>query len=499
MKPKSKRAEVGGGSEETALLKGEGQGRSPNGHTCGDHHHPGESSRLDPPPSPARITLTVKCKVIRPLDDVTWEQIGPHLHALADEGRRGMNRAADEMRLNLRTKEAAAQSIAYTAVGRQIDEDREYARQQTTRTKRALVVQDIDIPGTIKSAWSTAASQRHATDLKAVMRGEKSSASYRQVPVMFRADGWELAKDEKWYVIRCHLYGKSHGKAAWVRFAISADGGRVHAQLREMLDGSNGSKVGNLNLKWDRSKKCWYALMVYSYERPAQTSDPSRIMAVRRGMSSMLTYACDDRVRCLDGSDVLAFKRKLDARRRDIGKHMRRGELGRAARGHGERRRYQSITRLDGLERNFVRTKCQQLAAEVVKEAGRRGVGSMVIEEFGTPVDATADATYWLVKRWPWAELKAAITWACAKAGLDLYEVPTVALKRRCPGCQHELARDPGDVFTCPACDLKRSTEQVVAINMLAEVGDIESVRKLERTRKKALKTIGEVRKGADT
>lgn len=483
----AKRAEVGDGSERTAPLKGEGYGHSPNGHTCDDHHHQGESSRLDPPSSSARLAATVKCKIIRPLGDVSWEQIGPHMHALVDLSRRVMNRASDEMRLNLKTKQGATQTIAYQAVGHQLADERAYAATQSKRTKRATIVQDIDVSGGMRAAWSNAAAQRFQTDLKAVMRGEKSSASYRRGIIMIRGQEWELLKDSKGYVVSCKLHG---GRNDWVSFAISADGGSVHAHLRKMMDGSCGAKPGDLKIAWDERKRCWYALMSYTFNRPERTSDPNRMMAVRRGMSSMITYACDDRVRSVSGSDVIAFKQKLDARRRDIGRHLRKGELGRGARGHGEKRRFWSITKLDGLERNFVRTKCQQVAAAVVKEASQRGAGSMVIEDFGTPVDATADAKYWLLKRWPWATLKEAISWACAKAGLDLYEVSTVALKRRCPGCAHELAGDPGDVFTCPSCELQRSTEQVVAMNMLADMGDIESVRKMERSRKKTLRTL---------
>jgi IS605 OrfB family transposase len=193
-----------------------------------------------------------------------------------------------------------------------------------------------------------------------------------------------------------------------------------------------------------------------------------------------------------DGQDVLAKKAQWASRRGALRAHKR--ELGAGAKGHGEKRRYETYRALDDVERNWVKTYVQQRAAAVVAVAGKFGCGSVVLEDYGAKamaddVDGQNAEVARLIRQFPFAQLKTAIEWACAKAGIRVVIVPAQYESVTCPKCGNiDASQDGGrGVFRCAKCSLERSVDGVAAWNMLRSAGSPDGFTNADKAMRSSL------------
>jgi hypothetical protein len=212
-------------------------------------------------------------------------------------------------------------------------------------------------------------------------------------------------------------------------------------------------------------------------------------------MHNFLTIAkTTGEVWMLPGDGYLLQKRMFSARRTQMAAHIRKGELGHGARGHGVRRRYKVLNKLDDAEARMIKSACQKAASYTEhpgeKRGQRQGIGVVdcalrepkanvvLIEDYSAlPPD---DARF--MPSWPYAQLKSAVAWACQKSGLELREVPAAFISQRCPACQWTDAGNVKTVatktgttvmFECTAegCGFRRHVDAVAGFNMLAAGG----------------------------
>jgi IS605 OrfB family transposase len=189
------------------------------------------------------------------------------------------------------------------------------------------------------------------------------------------------------------------------------------------------------------------------------------------------------------GDDIIRHKMGYKARRRSLGRQ--RQQLGDGAKRHGRRRRMSHLTRLEDSEERYVLSKCQEAAAHVVRVAQRNEVSRILVEDWTTPAAADRE-TY--IRQWPWAQLRACIEWAAAKAGIEVESSPG-STSLVCPICQSEGAIMAGNVFLCgdPKCRIERPCDTIFAWNMLRLDGqDVP----LEEAKADAKAAADQIRKG---
>jgi transposase len=276
------------------------------------------------------------------------------------------------------------------------------------------------------------------------------------------------------------------------RVVIGVDGGSAHATLRHLLQ--NPEDVGDAKLVYRRDKRTWEVRLTHTLF--AREHGGTRTMAVHRGMGSLLTIAVarshkntkDAETKILeDGADILQHKKAYTARRRSLSQQGK--QLGKGAKGHGVERRQERVTRLEDSEQRYVRTKCQEASAHLLKLAVRRGVGRILIEDWTAPDEGTG----WFIRNWPWAQLLTCILWSAKKEGVTLEVAKGSCWK--CPVCGSDgtLIKD-NTTFLCNECRLERNRDVIYAWNMLVSDGkeapveeankaEQKIVRKLKRTR----------------
>jgi transposase len=288
-------------------------------------------------------------------------------------------------------------------------------------------------------------------------------------------------------------------------FALSVRGASAYANLKRMVSGADGIKLGDAKiLRNDRirtgptgQRSClWEAALCYTSPPVARVIGDA-VVAVHRGMHQMLTLASTNgTVWSFPGDSYLAAKLGFSARRRSLLAHIRRGELGHGARGRGVSRRYKALDNLGDAEARMIKCACQQAAARVVEFARREGAGTIVLEDYHTIApDVDDEAAARFLPKWPWAKLKAAVEWAARKgearasqemtralgpsavqrwadAALNVDETEAAFISLKCPNDGTIDAKNvSGRMFECVSCGLRRNTDTIAAFNMLHAYG----------------------------
>lgn len=454
-----------------------------------------------------RLHGCVKVEIVKPVDG-DWETIGARLRDVREVVHRCLNHAITACALADHVGDRDHAGAARKAVKELLDRERASAQEQlakpaTAKKPPAYVARleraaALALPSVIEDCIARKAQQAFAKWRSAYWkRADECLPSFRHGAPIFVRDGdaaWSVERDGNQYRLYVKLYPGRTGKIA---FVVAADGGGAHAHMRRVTDqdaiARGDVKVGDLKLIWSERKKKWIAVLAYSWPKPADV-EKEKTIAVRRGVSTFIAGACSDgdsRV-LANGGDIVAFKSQMQARRQSLQRHLR--EVGAGCRGHGERRYRAAVDKLADKESRWVRTKCQQLAAAVVKYANGRGAGEVIIEDFGGPMssgDGTGSETKEenFIRKWPFAELKACILWACAKNGLRVREVSATRNTRTCPSCKHEHDQPQIKVFECASCGLRRPLDEVAVWNLLIKANDVSHgvfIEKEKRAKKQA-------------
>jgi IS605 OrfB family transposase len=243
--------------------------------------------------------------------------------------------------------------------------------------------------------------------------------------------------------------------------------GSTWAAIRAIQEGDATTR--DAKLIYDVGDKQWYCILTVIRKRqPLPGLSPDIVVAVNRGRENFVFFTSNtgDRGHALRGDWLLEGKRRIRARLLQL--KRTRGERGQGSRGHGSARRYAAEHRLREHESNLVDTACKQTAAAVVKYCQRVGAGTVVLEDFNSVPE---DLRY--IDRWPWAQLKQSILWACDKAGIKVREVPSEYISSQCPRCGNVDASQSTKtgVFHCAVCEYSRPVDYVATINMLTRSG----------------------------
>jgi len=434
-----------------------------------------------------RLHATVKVAIVKPLG-MTWDEAGKLLRGLQFVAHRIINRALLRMLAeDAGHREGAAKrlplgklrTLSYQAVNDAVEVEHD----------------DKDaIASAVKLGMAGAAMEEYKRWRETEWKGERRfplADGRAPIYVTSSGDTWGVARVDGSYVLSVKL---TPGRTSKTRFVLGPDGGGAHAHMRRLVGGAD-VKLGDVKIVRDKRRKRWLACMSYSWPRPDRI-DGLHVVALHRGVRSFLTAACTDGYaqELASGGDVLAIKAQMRARKRSLRKHVR--ECGSGARGHGRARQLATYQALENREARWVRTKCQQVAAAAVKFAKRRGASAILIEDYGTPGGDGDEHIDRLVRQWPFYQLKSAIEWACARAGIEAREVPASYISQRCPACGSvDAGQVSGEKFTCLQCTYRRGVDHTAALNMLSAGGFDDAVQATLRRGKDVVAALKAARK----
>jgi transposase len=281
-------------------------------------------------------------------------------------------------------------------------------------------------------------------------------------PILLRAQEFEFDPVGLTASLKIHRLGS-------VRVVVKPVSGGSWANvqlLRKKLVTSTDAKI-----KYLKRKKKWQLTITVIKPRTTMEATPGMTVAVNRGRYNLLYAVANDgkagqRIR--KGEDVLEVKKRIRARKERVS--SARYHRGSGARGHGRDRFFKAETHVGDIEANFVRSVCQQAAADLDRFCTTRGAGTVIIEDFTTIQDE--DLRY--LPSWPWYQLAQAVKRMCLKSGRRLIEVPSEYLSSECLCCGNvdvSQAKSNG-VFHCAVCNYERPTDFVTTIIMLRRAVD---------------------------
>ena len=395
------------------------------------------------------LTKTVRLGLIKPLGGATWEEVGPRLrdmngtmHRLLNAGIRAAATADGKGKEML---QASRSAVKLALEGERVywagkGEAFEGSNHDPGKASR---MQDFTLPSVVEDTVAATAASAFADAKKHMVRGDKSIPSFnRHAPIFFR-DGhtsWSIRKDiEGRWEVGFKLGTEARGELTW--FAAGVSGGSAHADLKMMISGVPGVKLGNAKIVRNerrtvgprgKRRPAWEALLTFSFP-PKERTGRDGVVAAHRGIHNMLVMVSTGANAWeVPGDGYRKAKEGFTARRRSLSQHTRRGELGGGARGRGTARRYKALDDLGDAEARMIKTACQQAAARLVEFALHEEAGRIAIEDYQT-IEKDEVARY--LPAWPWAQLKSAIEWAAKKAGLVVFEVPSAYISVTCPCC----------------------------------------------------------------
>jgi len=345
------------------------------------------------------------------------------------------------------------------------------------------------MPSSVYDSAVRYTASRYAIYKKEAFRGDRSNDTYRAgQPIRWRDGSWIFdrgdAKGRYNLTLELDTDGKKVTRSG---FTVIPDGPSMHAYAKRML-GEKDVKLCDARVVYSERKKQWFAKLTIRLTRKMSRPLVGTTAALRRGVwSALVLVFADGSIRTIDGGDVVAFKRRLKARKVSIGEHMGQMEAGDGARGRGKRRRFAALRKIDDAEDRFVDTRCKVWARSIANECVNRGVSKLLVAKMNPKEmgDDVPDVVQALLRQWPFAKMLDRIKQACAKiyvddkgratrdataatASVELAQFDAHWDARGCPDCKHVHAeRQMAPTWTCEKCGFTRGTDQIVAWNGL--------------------------------
>ena len=366
----------------------------------------------------------------------------------------------------------------------------------------------ISVPSAISDSAVRFTQGKYDEYQKTAFRGERASPTFRDgQPIRWRDGAWTIAPGEKSgsYAITVPVH-KNGSRLEHAVLRVIPDGPSMYGWAKKMVDdeavASGAVKRCDARLVYSERKKQWFAKLTIKV-RYAPPAAGLGVAAMRRGVHNAFTLAFEGGdCRLISGGSVVAFKRKIKARKESVGRHLRSLELGKGARGHGQKRRFAALKKIDDAEARFVDNRCKTWAANICKILKAHGVGHLLVakvgdREFSNAIDS--DVLRAFLYQFPFAKAYDCLRRALEYAGIAVEEKAVGLNARRCPSCLHEHeSKQVGELFTCEVCAVKRPSDSIIAWNMLIDEVGGAPIKKAAAAKKKVGQMLRKTKEDAD-
>jgi len=445
--------------------------------------------------STTRIQKVLKLRILKPTEELSWQDFARLLYDVRYRVFRLANLAVSEAYLNFhlfRTKRVAEyKTSTIGTLNRQL-------REMLLEEKVLPEYQDHfsktgALPDMVVSALSQYKLQGllKAAKWKQVIRGQTSLPTFRNnmaIPIRCdKSDHPRLQKKENGDItlqLRCCC-----APHPTVVLQTGKIGGSAEATLKKLLDNPEQQQSGYrqrcLEIKHDERENKWWLYLTYDFPYVQNVKlSPERVVGVDLGYGCPLYAAISNgharlgrrqftslmaRIRSLQTQIMSRRRNMLSGGKSELTKETARG-------GHGRKRLLKPIEVLAGRINSAYTTLNHQLAKAVIEFASANGAGLIQIEDLkGLQEELTGT---FLGARWRYFELQSFLANKAKEAGIELRSVNPKYTSRRCSECGYihkEFSRSfrdshssPGLVtrFVCPKCEYTSDPDYNAARNI---------------------------------
>lgn len=316
--------------------------------------------------------------------------------------------------------------------------------------------------------------KRWKNDLKEVLRGDKSVASFsgNQPIYLHNRSLRNLRREGKNYYIDLSLISQDLQQELGIKQYTIQIRARDKAQrtiLERLMSGEY--KITESMLLYDSRKKKWFINLGYKFEPEKRELDKDNIMGIDMGLVHPVYIAFNHTPKryFIEGSEVIEFRRRVESRR--IQRLRQRKYCGDGSIGRGRHTRVKSTEKNARRIRNFQATTNHRYSRYIIDLAIRHGCGTIQMERLR---DVRRDHLF--LRNWVYFDLQTKIEYKAKEAGIQVKYIDPAFTSQRCSHCGniHKENRIDQATFVCKVCNFKANADFNAARNIALK--DIDKI-----------------------
>ena len=294
-----------------------------------------------------------------------------------------------------------------------------------------IIVRELfpEIPSTVVAALNYNVVKHFNKYQLKVEMGEQSLTTYRQgIPIPFQKTSLRFSrKGENTFILK------------WlqnVRFRVNFGRDRSNNQVivQRIMDGIYNTEMSSLQLKDD---KIFLLLSVDIPNKEPKGLDPNLAVGVDLGINIPAYCALSNEKSFLqlgNKKDFFDHRIQMQYRRKRLFNSLKLTQGGK-----GKTKKMKLLDKLEGLERNYVRTYNHNISKQIIVFALENGAGTIKLELL-TNIGKRLKDTY-LLRNWSYHELQTLIKYKAEREGINTIFVNPYRTSSICANCNHYDAK----------------------------------------------------------
>ena len=310
------------------------------------------------------------------------------------------------------------------------------------------------IPSNIRDTTIMDTTKKWKNDLKEVMLGDRSIASFRKdVPIDLHNRSIKIIKNDNDYVARLGLLSTEYKKElnkkkGYYDVVISAKDNTQKVILDRILNGEYKASAS----KMIYHKKKWFINLAYKFEQFESILDENTIMGIDMGIVNPIYMAFNNSLHRykVKGGEIEKARRTIEKEKNEM--HHQAMYCGEGRRGHGTKTRIKAVHKKRNKVSNFRDTFNHKYSKYVVDMAMKHKCGTIQMENLkGINTDST------FLKNWTYFDLQQKIEYKAKALGIKVVYVNPKYTSQRCNkcGCIDKENREDQATFHCKTCGFK--------------------------------------------
>ena len=319
-----------------------------------------------------------------------------------------------------------------------------------------------NINATLQKAWN-----KYGTSKLDVLRGQMSLPSYKKdQPLVIEKHNIRLSMDGQQALAEITLFSnkfkKENSLSSNVLFAFQLHDGTQRRILNSVLSGEYG--LGQCQLVYDRPK--WFLLLTYTFTPQNRQLDPDRILGVDLGECYALCASVFGEYGSLriEGGEVTAYAKKLEARKRSLQKQA--AVCGEGRKGHGTKTRVADAYQMQDRIANFRDTVNHRYSKALIDYALKNQCGTIQMEDLSGIRQDTGFPKF--LQHWTYYDLQSKIENKAKEHGIRIVKINPRYTSQRCSKCGaiDSGSRTSQARFCCTKCGFTANADYNASQNI---------------------------------
>lgn len=322
-------------------------------------------------------------------------------------------------------------------------------------------------------------SNRFKDDIKkGLFKGQVSLSNFKQTnPIIIHNKNFTISQGNKGFEVKCSLFNLPYQKANDIKrvtFGIDKLDNYAKSILNRIVLGIY--KQGSAQIQEDRNGK-WYLTISFNFEPNVQELDMTKTVGVDLGLVNTAVMQVFDsgtdqwiktrwKHTVINGKEIMYFRQKLDARRKQMqiaGKIAGPGRIG-----YGYHTKMRPSKAIGKKVDRYKDTYNHKISKYIVDFALRHRAGTIQMEDLS---GFSGEQSEIFLKNWTYHDLQSKIAYKCEEKGIKFVLVDPKYTSKRCSycGCIDNDNRDcktKQDRFECVVCGFKENADINAARNI---------------------------------